>query len=318
MDLHAAVFQPIEQHALGRRHGVIVAIGGAREITGRAEEGTRDHAAHFMRTMQNLARCFANLVQLPKRNHFFMRGYLKNAIGRRVDDGRTGAHVLRAEFLNDLRARCGLVAERAAADARLEFAHDLGRKAVGVEREWLGEMNTRHFPVARGGVFAGRSQRAASECSRRRIGGRYAGERLDISQTEPREIGHIEAADARDVADGVACRIGCAKVRRIRHGADAGAIQHDPDHAAKHQFERNMCQFTSGASAAKPRRVIRRAELQSVCTWPQSPRARRTSYPAGGQKQCRRPHPIAEPQLRLGGSYSFATHMPQSRHRPIR
>src|ERR1035441_2209483 len=49
-----------------------------------------------------------------------------------------------------------------ASDAPLEFLHDVRRKAVGVKREWLFEMNAHHFPMAGSGVLAGRGQRAAA------------------------------------------------------------------------------------------------------------------------------------------------------------
>ena len=141
VDQDAALVQPVEQHALGRRHGVIVAVGGAREIARRADERPRDDAAHFVRPAQNLARGFADLVQLPERDHLFVRGHLEDAVGRGVNDGRAGAHVLGAQFLDDLGARGGLVAQRAAADAPLEFVHDFRRETVRdrAETAWPGE-----------------------------------------------------------------------------------------------------------------------------------------------------------------------------------
>ena len=164
----------IEQHALGRRHGVIVAVGGARETAGRAGERARDHAAHFVRSAQNLARRLAHLVEFPERDHFLVRGDLEDAVGRGVDDGRAGAHVLDAEFLDDLGAGGGLVAQRTAADAAFEFAHHVRREAVRIERERLGEMNADHFPMAGGGVLAGRRQGAlAVGAGGRRRRGRY-------------------------------------------------------------------------------------------------------------------------------------------------
>ena len=147
---------------LRRRHGVIVAVGGARETAGRADERPRDHAAHFVRSAQDLARRLADLVEFPQRDDFFVRGDLEDAVGRGVDDRRAGAHVLLAQFLDDLGAGGGLVAERAAADAALEFVHDLGREAVRIERKRLVQMDADHFPVAGGRVLAGRRQRAAA------------------------------------------------------------------------------------------------------------------------------------------------------------
>ena len=100
-----------------------------------------------------------------------MRGHLEHAVGGSVDDRLAGAHVFLAQFLDDLGAGRRAIAERAAPDAALELLHDFGRKAVRVKREWLREMDAHHFPMAGGGVFAGRSQRAASEGAGRASGG---------------------------------------------------------------------------------------------------------------------------------------------------
>ena len=227
----SAIVELIEQHALGRRHGVIVAIGGARETAGRAGERPRDHAAHLVRSAQNLARGLAHLVQFPERDHFLMRGDLEDAVGRRVDDRRAGAHVLLAQFLDDLGAGGGLVAERPAADAAFELAHHLGREAVRVQRERLGEVNADHFPMAGGGVFAGRSQGAVAVSAGGRGGGSDAGERLDVAEAEARKVGQLHAANAGDVAQRVAARV--AILRGVRHLADADAVENDPDDAGK-------------------------------------------------------------------------------------
>ena len=96
---NAAPGQAIEQHARGRRHGVIVAIRGAREMAGRAQKRARDHAAHFRRTAQNIARRLADLIQLPQRDNLFVRRHLEHAVGGGVHDGRARAHVLGAQFL---------------------------------------------------------------------------------------------------------------------------------------------------------------------------------------------------------------------------
>ena len=78
---------------------------------GVADERPGNHAAHFERPAQNLACGFADLVLLPYRDHFLMRGDLEDAVGRGVNNRRTGAHVLRAEFRDDLGAGRRLVAD---------------------------------------------------------------------------------------------------------------------------------------------------------------------------------------------------------------
>jgi hypothetical protein len=129
-----------------------------------------------------------------------VRGHLEDAIGRGVDDRRPRAHVLRAQFLDDFGSRGGLVAQRAARDAALEFVHDLARETVRIKRERLLQMDARHLPMARGGVLAGRRQRAAPERSGGLGGGRQSFERLDVAESQPAQVRQAQRAAARDVA----------------------------------------------------------------------------------------------------------------------
>src|SRR5581483_2590901 len=117
-----------------------------------------------------------------------MRRYLKDAIGRCVDDRLPGAHVLFAQFLDDLSTGSGAIAERAASDARFEFAHQFGRKAVWEEREWLRQVNPGHLPMTRGGVFAGRRKRAFAVGGRGPLYRPDAFERLQIAQAKLRHV----------------------------------------------------------------------------------------------------------------------------------
>ena len=132
-----------------------MAIGGTGEIAGRADEGARDHAADFVRAAQNVPGGFADFVELPERDHLFVGGHLENAVRGSVDDRRAGSHVLAAELPDDFGAGGRFVTERAAADATLEFVHDLGWEALGVEGKGTIEMDSGHFPVAGCGVLAG-------------------------------------------------------------------------------------------------------------------------------------------------------------------
>src|SRR3981081_2486598 len=93
-----------------------------------------------------------------------------------------------AEFLDDLGARSRLVPKRATADAPLELIHDFARKAVRIERKGFLEMDTGHFPVARGCVFTRRRQRTSAEGGRGRLRRLEPRERLDIRQTEPAQV----------------------------------------------------------------------------------------------------------------------------------
>ena len=59
-----------------------------------------------------------------------------------------------------------------------------------------------------------------------------AGQWLDICQAEAAQIGKLQCALAGDIAERVA-PFGIAIRERIRHGADADAVEYDPDHTAK-------------------------------------------------------------------------------------
>ena len=58
-------------------------------------------------------------IQLVDRDDFLVRGNLEHAVGGRVDDRLAARHVLPPELVDDRGAGGRLVAERAAADARL-------------------------------------------------------------------------------------------------------------------------------------------------------------------------------------------------------
>src|SRR5205823_165084 len=134
--------------------------------------------------------------------------------------------------LENLGAGRRFIAERAAPDALFEPVHHLRRKTVRVDGEGPVQVNTRHLPMSGGCVLAGRGQRAAAVGAAGHSGGRDAGERFDIAESELREVGQLKAAYARDVAQGVAARV--AVLRSIRHLTDSHAIEDDPDYAPEH------------------------------------------------------------------------------------
>ena len=97
-----------------------MAVGRALEVPRRADERPRDDAADAEPLADELVRDLTGAIQLGHRDDVFVRGDLEHAVGRRVDDERAGPHVLRAELVDDLRARRGLVAEDAASRAARE------------------------------------------------------------------------------------------------------------------------------------------------------------------------------------------------------
>src|SRR5688572_661906 len=117
-----------------------------------------------------------------------MCGDLKNAIGGRVDDGLPGSHMFIAKLLNDFGSRHWAVAKHSPTDPRFELSHEFRWETMWVNRERLLEMYSRHLPVTRGSVLAGRGERASSIRGGRAQRGFNVHYRADISQPPPRKI----------------------------------------------------------------------------------------------------------------------------------
>src|SRR5579862_7556050 len=117
-----------------------------------------------------------------------MRGNLKNAVARRVDDRKSRAYVLFAKFLDNFGAGGGLVSECAAADSPLEFRDKFFWETVRINWERLLQPDAGHFPVTGRGVLSGRDRGALAETS---VGPRWRRkmlERFDIREAETNEI----------------------------------------------------------------------------------------------------------------------------------
>src|SRR6185436_16491898 len=89
----------------------------------------------------------------------------------------------------DLRAGRRAITDRATADPLFELIHDLRRKSMRKQGEWLVEVNADHLPMSRGCVLAGRRERAASKSRGRRRIRWKPGKRLDIAESQPAQIG---------------------------------------------------------------------------------------------------------------------------------
>ena len=137
--------------------------------------------------------------------------------------------MLFAEFLDDFRAGGGFVADGLAADGTLEFFHQVARETVLVNGKSLVEPDAGHFPVAGGGVLAGRNGGSLPEGAGGMSGRVKMRERLYVREAEAHEIRQMQRARARDVAQRVAADV--AVVGRVRQLADAHAIEDDPDDA---------------------------------------------------------------------------------------
>ena len=104
-DRAARPSRPLQKIAVGRRHGEILAIGRADEIFRRfADEWARDHPPDLQRIAETPPDA-AELVEPLEPKSLFVRGDLKDRVGRGVADRLPRPYMLLAELLDDGGAR---------------------------------------------------------------------------------------------------------------------------------------------------------------------------------------------------------------------
>ncbi len=211
---------------------------GAPEISRSSGERPGNYSAHFVRPVQHLAGNFAHAVQLGDRDHVFVRGNLKYAVARRVDDGKTRSNVLLAQFLDDFSSRGGLIANRFPANGAFELFDQLLRgKTVLVNRERLRQPDVPAIsPVPRGRVFAGRMRGALAVAALRTRRSRKMGERRNIRETEAHKVRQRQRTRFSDVSQRVAAHV--VVICCVRQRTDPNAVQNNPDDSFEwhHQY----------------------------------------------------------------------------------
>ena len=191
----------------------------------------RDHAPHAVRPIQNFACDFAHAIKFSDRNHFLMRGNLKDAVARRVHNRFSRAHMFFTKLLDNFRSRCRLVADRFSTDSFLKRFHHISRESMFVHREGLIEPDSRHLPMASGCVFSRRVRRPFAVRTVWFRRGRQMRERLNVCQSQLHQIWNRQRARFRNVAQRVSPDV--PVVGGIRQLANSHAVQHDPDHTSK-------------------------------------------------------------------------------------
>ncbi len=94
-------------------------------------------------------------------------------------------------------------------------------------------MDANHLPVAGGGVFAGRAERAAAVSAFRVFGFGKLGDWLKVAESEATKIRDFEPSLACDVAERVAASI--AVIGGVGHFTHADAVENNPDDALERQ-----------------------------------------------------------------------------------
>ncbi len=136
-DVPVGVFQLVQQDGGHGFERVVPTVAGAGETVGIvAKERPGDDAADGMLAVEDFAGAAAGGVEFLDGHDILMGRHLKHAVGRGVDDQVAGFEMLRAEFLDHLRAGGGPVGQDAAAGPTLEFVDDVRRKSMGVGGEW--------------------------------------------------------------------------------------------------------------------------------------------------------------------------------------
>src|ERR1700722_6114506 len=110
-DSAACASGTLQNIASRRRHGEILAVGGARKfLDARADEGTRDHAPDLQRIAQP-ARDPAEIIKPLKSKSLLVRGDLEHRVGGRVTDRFQRPQVLLTVIVDHSGARSVAVSE---------------------------------------------------------------------------------------------------------------------------------------------------------------------------------------------------------------
>ncbi len=109
--------------------------------------------------------------------------------------------------------------------------------------------------MPRGGVLAGRGQRALAEAAHGLRGRLQARDRLDVREAQPAQVWKVQRPLLRDVAERVAALV--AVGRRVRHLAYAHAIEHDPDDSReRHYLAISPCLMVGALASALRMRAV--------------------------------------------------------------
>jgi hypothetical protein len=165
----------------------------------------------------------APLIELFQRNHFLVRGYLKNAVGGRVDNRTRGANVFFAELFYDLSPGGRFVTKNLAPDSLLELIDNSPRKTIGVCWEWLLGDDPAHLPMPGCRVFPARRRRRFAKDSFG-VFYRFDGEGSDICEPHAPEIWNLDGARSKSVTESVGSDV--PVIRGIRHLTYADAIEY--------------------------------------------------------------------------------------------
>ena len=132
-DILALSLEEVEECRAERLEREIATMFSACERSWGSYEWSGNNPSDSVVSCEHLSCNFAHMVQFPKGDYVLMRGKLKNAIGRCVEDRKASTHMLFAQFFDDLCAGSSLVADDFASNGLFEGFYEVKGKAM-----WIG------------------------------------------------------------------------------------------------------------------------------------------------------------------------------------
>src|ERR1700722_6705915 len=191
----AGASRSLQNIALRRRHGEVLAIAGARKVLGaRAKERTRDHAPDLQWIAQS-ARDPAKIVQPLEPKGLLMGGDLQHRVGGRVADGFQCSQVLFAIILDHRGARSVAIGENSGEltlcnerrDQRRWEGGNRFREIAPIEVDW----RAGKLPMAGRRILAARSLDSVAPLAarlRKRKAGRRSAARSLHGMAKPQRL----------------------------------------------------------------------------------------------------------------------------------
>ena len=218
-DSAAGASGALQNIALRRRHGEILAIAGAGKVLGaRAEERTRDHAPDLQRIAQP-ARDPAKIIEPLKSESLLVRGDLEHRVGGRVADGFQRSQVLLAIIFDHCGARSMAIGENsgelAFGDQRLGQRRRKGGNRLREIAPVEVDRRAGELPMAGGRILAARSLNSITPLAAR-LRKRKAGRRPTASKPSWRGQAPAPRAAAISAARAAIPRDRRARQRRLR------------------------------------------------------------------------------------------------------
>src|SRR5437867_2165676 len=172
----------------------------AKERARLTEKRACNNAANLVFASQHLSRYLADFVEAFERNHFFVRGDLKNRISGCVNNRLARLDMFIAQQFDDFSATRGNVTQDSGDVCSChKLIDERLRKTIRVSWEGALQNDSCHFPMTCGGVFAVRAERTLSITASRIFNRRQAGQGTNVAEAQASQIRQTELPRFADV-----------------------------------------------------------------------------------------------------------------------